>query len=241
MSSSKKLLNILIIIVFCLGVVIGLALSGSMIWANFEASMFDPNLMGDEALKLHCPLMLTENETGTAYATFTNTGTWDVKLIVNATISENYVVMYRREKVILDLAPGESQEVRWTVSGSEKVFGRFVFVKAANNRLMPIPARVGTCGIVVVNIPFLTGVELVTLAIGLTILFLAAGMFLWNRQNRPLRGQGRDVMRSMYWLSVVIGADILCGVFGAWLPGIVAVVISVLLIVETLRHYITYS
>jgi hypothetical protein len=241
MSTSKKTLNILIIVLFCFGVIIGLALSGSMIWANFEASMFDPNLMGDETLKLHCPLMLTENETGTAYATFTNTGTWDVKLIVSSTISENYVVMYRREKVILDLAPGESKDVRWDVSGSEKVFGRFVFVKVANNRLMPIPSRVGTCGIVVINIPFLTGAEVVMIAMALTVLFLAAGMFLWFRNNQPLTGKRRDVMRSMYWLSAVIGVDILCGVFGLWLPGIVAIVISLLLIVETLRHYATYN
>lgn len=241
MSTSKKILNILIILLFCLGVVIGLALSGSMIWANFEASMFDPGLMGDEPLNLHCPLLLTGNETGVASATFTNIGEWDVKLIVNATVSENYVVMYRRERTILSLAPGESQEVQWKVSGSEKVFGRFVFVKAANNRLMPNPSRAGTCGIVVINIPFLTGMELVILAISLTVLCLAAGAFLWYRGNRPLRGKGRDVMRSMSWLSAVIAADILCGVSGLWLPGIVAIVISVLLIVETLRHYITYS
>ncbi len=241
MSTPRKFLNILSIILFCIGVIIGLVFGGSMIWANFEASMFDPSLMGDEPLDLHCPLLLTENETGTAYATFTNNATWGVKLIVNATISENYVVMYRREKVILDLAPGESQEVRWTVSGSEKVFGRFVFVKAANNRMMPTPSRVGTCGIVVVNIPFLTGTELVILTISLTGLFLAAGMVLWFLKNRPLNGKRRDVMRSMYWLAAVIGADILCGMFGTWLPGIVAIVISILLIVETLRHYITYN
>jgi hypothetical protein len=241
MSASKKSSSVLSVILFGIGVVMGLVFSAFLIWANVEASLFDPDLRGDAALDLHCPLVLNADETGTVSATFTNTATWDVNLIVQADISETYLSLFRHEKVILKLASGESQEVRWTVSAADKVYGRFVFVKAANNRQMPIPGRVGTCGIVIANIPFLTGAEMVVIAIGLTVILFAAGMALWYRGNRPLLGKGNDVMRSMTWLAVVVGVTVLCGIFGAWLPGIVAFVISILLIAEVIRHYVETS
>ena len=238
MSTSKKPVSVLSVILFGIGVVMGLVFAAFLIWANVEASLFDPDLMGDASLDLHCPLVLNADETGTVYASFTNNATWDVNLIIQADISETYLSMFRHERVILKLAPGESQEVRWTVSASDKVYGRFVFVKAANNRQMPIPGRVATCGIVIVNIPFLTGAEMVVIAIGLTVILIAVGMVLWYRCNHPLRGKGRDVMRAMTWLAVVVGVAVLCGIFGAWLPGVVAFVISLLLIAEVIRHYV---
>jgi hypothetical protein len=238
MSKSRKSLRVLSVLLSGIGVVMGLVFSASMIWASLEASLFDTSLTGDTSLGLHCPLVLNAQETGVVSARFTNTATWDVHLTVLADISESYVVMSRREQMILNLAPGESQVVRWTVSASEKVYGKFVFVKAANIRQMPIPSHIATCGIVVVNIPFLTGTEMVILAISLTVLPIAAGIFLWNRNNHPLMGRSRDVMRAMVWLAVVVGVDVLCGVFGAWLPGVAALVISILLIAEVLRHYV---
>jgi hypothetical protein len=241
MSAPKKSTSVLSVILFCLGAGLGLVFAAMMIWANVEASLFDPNLMGDEQLDLHCPLILNANETGTVYATFTNTATWDVNLIVQADISETYLSMFRHERVILKLASGESQEVRWNVSAADKVYDRFVFVKAANNRQMPIAGHVGTCGIVVVNIPFLSGAEMVILSIGLIVIFTAAGIGLWYQGNRPLIGRSRDVMRAMYWLAAAIGAALLCGIFGAWLPGIVAFVISILLIAEVIRNYVEAS
>jgi hypothetical protein len=241
MSDSRKSSSVLSVILFGIGVLMGLVFSAFLIWANVEASLFDPDLRGDASLDLHCPLVLNAEETGTVYATFTNTATWDVNLIVQADISETYLSLFRHERVILKLAPGESQEVRWTVSAADKVYGRFVFVKAANNRQMPIPGHVATCGIVVVNIPFLTGAEMAVIAIGLTVIFIASGIGLWYKGNRPLMGKGRDVMRAMMWLMVVVGAAVLCGIFGAWLPGIVAFVISLLLIAEVIRHYVETS
>lgn len=241
MNASKKPVSILSILLFGAGVVIGLVFSVFQIWGDIEASLFDPNLMGDAALDLHCPMVLTANETGTVYATFTNEATWDINLIVQADISEKYLDMFRHERVILKLAPGQSQEVRWTVSAADKVYGRFVFVKAANIRQMPNPGRIATCGIVVVNLPFLTGTGVVILAIGLTAILVMAGIILWYRSNRPLVGKGRDVMRAMSWLGGMVGAAILSGIFGAWLPGVLVCVISVLLIAEIIRHFVESS
>ena len=241
MSTPKKSLNVLSVVLFGMGVVLGLLFSGMLIWANVEASLFDPNLMGDESLDLHCPMVLSADETGTAYATFTNNATWDVNLIVRADISEGYLSMYRQEREIIKLAPGESQQLSWTVSASDKVYGRFVFVKAANNRQMPIPGRVATCGILIVNIPFLTGAQIVIVTLALIVIFIGAGMWIWNKENNPVMGRSRNVMRSMYWLSASVCVDVLCGMFGAWLPGIVAFVISILLIAEVIRHYVEAS
>jgi hypothetical protein len=237
MSTGKKGLRFISIIIFSAGVLAGLAFAMFTVWANLEASMFDTTMTGDATLPMRCPVAITTNETGTVSAQFTNTADWDVSLIVNAHISRGYLIVASHERTVLDLAPGETQEVTWSVSPEDRVYGRFIFVRAVNLRHTPIPGRVGTCGILFVDIPFLTGAQFVTLTLLLTGLCLAGGQLLWWAANRSRPKAGRDTRRAMLWLTVIVTVDILCGMLRFWLPGAVVFFIAILLIVEVLRHY----
>lgn len=237
MSTGKKGLRVLSLIVFAVGVIVGLVFAALIIWANLEASLFDTDMAGDAALALHCPVVITTRETGIVSASFTNTATWDVNLTVKAHISQGHLSLYREEMTLLKLAPGQSQGLSWVVTPQDRVYGRIIFVKVANNRLAPIQGRAGTCGILVVNIPALTGSVFIILVTALAGLFLVAGNLLWRVANRPALGLSADVLRAMNWLTVAITADLVCGFLRAWLPGVLVFVISLLLIAEILRHY----
>lgn len=233
-----KGLRILSIILFVFGVLVGLTLGGLTIWANLEASLFDADMPGDTRLNLQCPTMITTDETGILRATFTNTATWDVILTVNAHISQGYISLYREELTRLPLAPGESQEVTWEVTADKLVYGRFIFVRIANHRLAPIEGKMGTCGILVVDLPGISGMILLIVTIVASLVFMGSGYAIWRRLHRQISfGPALEAQRAMTWLMVVVLAAIICGLSRAWLPGIIVFVVALLLIAEILHHY----
>ena len=61
METGKKGLRVLSVILFAVGVILGLAVAGITIWANLEASLFDTGMSGDASLRLHCPVVITAN------------------------------------------------------------------------------------------------------------------------------------------------------------------------------------
>ena len=238
MPTDRKGLRRLSIIIFAVGVLAGLLFSAFLIWAGLEATLFDPDFPGDTNLNLHCPLVLTRGETGHISASFTNTATWKVNLTVRAHFSHGYLSLIREESTLLALDPGESQEVRWTVTSEDRLYRNFIFVKVANFRQMPIPGRIGTCGIIVLDLPILSGIQIVVLIVGLAVICIFSGIALWRVATRQFPAKGRSVMRAMSWLTVAVVACLLSGILRAWLPGVLAFVVSLLLIGEIGVFYV---
>lgn len=225
----RRLAGSLGILLFAVGLLLGMGLFGVVIWADLEAALFSPGLRQDAALRsLRCPVMITKWETGTVSASVTNPLDRPTERYVRAHISDGYVTLMREINTSVSLAPGETERLAWTVRADDAAFERLILVKVVVRGRYPLPSRDGTCGILVVDVPVFSGNQVFGLSLVVSLLSMAAGFGLWYRSSQPLHGEGRQAIRAMGVLTGSIVAGTFVGWLGLWVPGLILFVITVL-------------
>jgi hypothetical protein len=124
------------------------------------------------------------------------------------------------------------------VTSDDAAFGRLVLVKVTVNRRYPLPSRQGTCGILVVGLPYFTGNQIFAFTLVVSFLSMVGGAGLWGVANRPLKGLGRDVTVAMGALAGSVLAGMILGLRGSWLFGGLVFVIAVLLIGAIIGYFV---
>jgi hypothetical protein len=217
-----------------------MALFGVVVWADFEAALFSPGIQQDAALRsLRCPVLITRSETGTVTASLKNPLERSTERYVEAHISDGYVTLMREINTRIPLDPGERQRLEWTVTADDAAFGRLVLVKVVLRARYPLPSRQGTCGILVVDVPFFRGNHFFALGFVVSLLSMAAGFGLWHRAGQPLRERGRQIGRAMGVLTGIVLLGTIVGLMGWWVPGLIFFVITVLGIGVTLGYLLS--
>lgn len=240
MTVRDKPLRLLGAILFSLGFVIGLAIFAGAVWADFEAAMFDTSMRGDASLRsLRCPVLITENETGLVSASFHNPLDRPAQFYVRSRISEGFVTLMRESKELLPVAPGATGRLEWSVTAEDAAYGSVVLVSVMLMAYYPLPSRDGSCGVLVVDVPFLSGAQLLVLGVASSFVLMALGGALWLVGSRTLDKESRlSLGRGMGALAGSVLVGMLVGFLGSWLVGIGVVVVTLLLIVEVIRHMV---
>lgn len=242
MEIQSKSFRILSVFIFATGVLLGLVFIGIAVWGGIEAYMFDASLRAEASLtSLKCPVMITTAETGTVQASFNNPTERVIAPAVRAHISEGHVILMRQINTRVDLEPGESREITWTVEPEDAAFGRFILVRVHMFRLAPLPSRSGSCGIMVVDLPFLSGNQVVAFTLAASLTGMIVGGSLWVTGNRPLRRRTLHATKGMGFLAGSVLAGIIAGLQGWWFIGGIFFLIGTLLIVEILAYYAVSS
>lgn len=217
------------VLLFAMGLLLGMALFGAAIWADFEAVLFNPGLSYDAPLRsLRCPPMITTSETGTVTASLTNPLDRPTERYVRAHITDGYVTLMREVNRSVPLEPGETERLEWSVTADDAAFDRFVLVKIIVRGRYPLPSRQGTCGILVVGVPFLSGDQVFGLVFAASLISMAAGYGLWRRASRLVGRQRQQVARAMVALAGSIALGAVAGWMGWLLPGIILFVFTIL-------------
>lgn len=229
MRKRNRVMRAVGLVLFSVGILPGMALAGGAAWADFEARYYGFAQMADQPLRgVECPILMTTHETGTVSATFKNPSQKPMQLLVRADISNPGPVIVERGR--LSLAPGERKTYRWTVNSADIDLGFFIFVKVANYPAYPLRFRETMCGILVLNLPHLTGNQVLNLALAVSLLSILLGLALWEAAHRPLEGRPRQTLFAMAFLAVTVLAGMLASFVGAWALGGVLVLLAVLLI-----------
>ncbi len=230
--------NILGVLLFAIGLLLGMAVSAGLLWADLEASLFDSALGADEPLKtLKCPAIITSQESGTVTATFTNPTASSVVRLVRAHISAGFITLMREEKDRLALEPGETRKLTWTVTADDAVWGHFILVRVHVLRSYPLPSRTGSCGVLVVNLPGLTGSQIIVLTLVVSASSLAAGVGLVAR-GRSATGQTTGLTRIMGGLAAIVLITMLFSFLGWWMAGILFSLFALILAVSMIAWFI---
>jgi len=240
---SNRIIRILGVFLFSLGVLLALALSVAAIWGDLEAHWFDASLsrLRDASLTtLRCPVVMTTGESSTITAAFTNPLDWPALLTVRTHVS-NYLELMREENARFNLDPGETEKLAWKVTADDVVYGRFIFVQVLQFRKYPLPARLGSCGVLVLDLPLFTGGQWVALATAGSLLGMAAGLGLWIVANRPLRGLERDATWAMGVLAAITLAGLVVDLRGWWMAGVLLLVVTILLVGAITAHFANRS
>jgi hypothetical protein len=229
---TRQIIRFLSILLFSAGILLGLALAGSAAWADLEAKFYGFEKMGDQALSgLRCPVVMTASETGTVSVTLTDPTDKPLQLMARADISNP--IQIRTERKTLSLAPGEKNQLSWAVTSDDVDLDFFIFVKVSTYPTAASPFRESTCGIVVVNLPSLTGNQVFAVTLAASLLSIAIGLVLWEVSSRPLQGRTLHITYAMRFLTVVILAQMLVSFRGWWVLGGIFLVVAVLVIVVT--------
>ena len=227
------------IAIFAIGIILGMALIGVTIWTDLEASFFD-SVMGsraDEPLKtLRCPVLMTAWETGRIRATFENTTDKPIELRLRAHVTDGFVTLMREVNTTLPLEPGEKGEAEFTLTSEDRAYRWLILARVLQFRHYPLPARQAACGVLVLDVPFLTGNQLFAILIAVTVLCLGGGIALWSAAHWPLRRSDLATARTMGALVVCLLIGFLVSLSGAFLIATLLFAINLLLIFEMVRQ-----
>jgi hypothetical protein len=238
MKSQKKVIRILGVLIFSVGVLLGLALSAGAVWGDLEANLFGVSITADAPLKtLTCPVMVTTAESGTVAATFSNPTDRPISPNVQTHISHGYVTLEREIRTRIRLAPGETQQLQWPVTSDDAAYGYLILVKVLALGQYPLPSRQGSCGILVVNLPSFTGNQVVAFVFASSSSSMVLGAALWIANNRPSSKQGRATTRAMSCIAATVLAAMLSALLGWWVLGGILLVVAVLLVTQVVIYF----
>jgi len=216
-----------------IGNLLGLILAAGMVWADLEGSLFLFGLIGDKTTRrLDCPVLMTTNETREVTLSLKNPSQEKDTRFVTTTISEGYLTLVREIKQNVSLDPGETKELSWEISPEDAVYRKIVLFRAYVKGSYPYPSLEANCGVLVLDIPFLKGAQVMGLTLGFTFLLMLAGNSILQLQYRNARlGPRRQRMsRAMYIMSILIAVDLLISYLGFWVYGLILLVVIVMMI-----------
>ncbi len=200
-------------LIFLAGILLILFLSGGVLWGEIEARTYTPQI-GDDGLGINCPFILSPSETGTISAAITNTLDEETSPVVTAEISRTEGQQQLSQT--LSLAAHEKQTLRWTVDPSEIIYGRLILVNILQSRYRDLPSRQGACGILVLSLFSLTGLQAFGLLLFTGFMSSLLGAAIWLRANQPLNDLGRSTAQACGVIAGLAIAGLLAAVPRWW-------------------------
>ena len=227
--------------VFMAGLLIGLFFFGATLWGHIEASQFEAPPGGDNRLtSLSCPAFVTPNEISYASAWLENPTERPMRRLAFTRITEGSVVLVREIETRIELQPGENYRMVWPITTEDAAWSRFVFLRVNVLRNTPMPSQTGACGVMVANVPWLTGGQLTFLILTLAGLGLGGGLIWWRRLHQPLIGFARQLHNLMLGYTILLMAGTFVVWRGQWMGG-AALFAVVLLVTVTVLAWFTLS
>lgn len=233
MNTRKKTAYILGIILYVTGLVLGLFIAGSYFMADIEAAFYGfDELSNGRFSTLRCPAALNRDETGTVRMTLTNSLDRPINPVIRTDISTPILVESNRIQPSLE--PGQSQVLEWQVDKDNIDLGNFIFVKIFIFPEYPLPLREATCGILVIDLPFLTGSQWINLGMVFSIACLGIGLLLIQRNNNLPENRSRERIYALLALAVMLAFSMLLGLTGWWVLGGMFLVVCILIMIALL-------
>lgn len=237
MNKTKIIIRILGICLFVVGVTLGMLLFGSAVWADLESSFYGFEEMGGGRLPgLDCPILMTTSDIQSVGATFKNPNDIPIDFMVRADFSNKG--LFRIEREMLSLDANKSKKVEWQVSSEDIDMDYFIFAQVSNYPAQELPFRQSTCGIVVINLPQLSGKLVFSVTLIIILVGIVGGLAIWEASSRPTTGKIQDTTRAMKTLGILVLLGMLVSFMGSWVLGLVMFVGSILAIGVILGFYL---
>lgn len=214
------------VLLYILAVITGLFLIVISTWGDMEAASYGfPRRASPSLRGLNCPILLTPNEPGKISLKVSNPTGKPFHPSVRTEISADFDPPVFNQSV--DLAPGESKTLEWSVGPENIVLGNFILANVQVYATYPIPNSEKTCGILLMELPG-SGK---TILIALTVFCLIGLGWGWYSMNMSDFRQGRamSVWNAIILLTWLIVGGLVLSFMGSWLPSIAILVIATLI------------
>ena len=213
------------------GILIGLLLSLLAVWADYESISYGFPRRAQAPLRgLTCPVFMGRNESGTVSLKISNPTDRNLSAGIRTQISTSTEPLSRVEGI--RLAPGEQMTLQRTVGPENIDFGMFIFVDALVYAVYPMPDRETTCGILV--LPVTNGTYPLILGTALSVLLMAAGIYLLNKNGLPV---GRS--RPLLFMVIATMLAMTLGYIGWWLAAFLLIILCFLTLLHSAGNLFT--
>lgn len=216
--------------VFALGVLSSIFLTGALAWPGLEAESYGFERYTNEHFDgLSCPFFMTRRESGVVQVDIHNPSNQIITPIMTTDLSAPGLPETYEEQV--SVPPGETRQLEYKITSANIDRYYFVFAKANRSPSYPLDTAEATCGVLVLDIPFLNGAQILATWLGFCLICQLAGLWLW-RSGSELPGKTWGAMRM---LAIVSLGGILPGLYHIWLLALVGLVLTLLALLALLR------
>ncbi len=227
------------IVLFSLGLIIGLFLWTGSVWADLEGYMFQPATHADKSeFYLDCPNLITKSDFGIISIGIENQFDKDVKKLVRGYKSLGYVIYVASDETNLELKPGESEVIHWYIYPDDAAWNRFVLFRVNIISSRGVGLSTASCGVMLINVPFLNSNQFFLLALLLGMVFIGSGIFLVYKSSMQREKKNFYFERLMSAITGVTIIGLLLAFFGQWLVAGLLLIGMYLFLVVIITHYL---
>ena len=223
---------------FMIGAVIGYALFLSTFLQDTEAIVFSALLSGQRTLtSLSCPEIITPQEVGIVRAKIHNPTEKTMYRSVRTHISQGFLTLIREHYEHYDLDPGETQQVSWEVYPGDAAYGYVILAKVYLFPQNPLPSYVGACGILMLDLPYITGWQFISVVVGVSLGLMGIGYRRYVTHNQPLLGRKRTLAVNMVVIAGTVTLAIGTMFLESWYLGLAFFVFTLILLAESVFSF----
>jgi len=213
----KKTIRIIGITSLVIGALLFVYIGIISIWGELEASFFNAALRSEEPLDtLSCPAVITSSETAAVSGTFFNPYDKSANMEIRTYITAGFVTLMNEFITTFSLEPGNTKIVEVPIIPEDAAYERVIMVRMHQMKRIPFPYQNASCGIVVVNIPFLTGTQFITLTLSLGTLLSAGGIAFWAVNSKPIVWLRLKIFVAMIIFALTSASIAAIGLIGLW-------------------------
>ncbi len=215
------------LILYGAGGIIGLVIVVLSTWADLEAQFYGFDRRASAVLTgVSCPVWMTPTEQAQVTLRLSNPTDRRLSPVVRTAISTPLLPEVSLRRV--DLEPGESATLTWTIGPQHIDLKRFIFVDVLVYAAYPLLDRQTMCGVLILPLP-IPGRWLTPLTLLASLAGMGVGVWmLWRQRVTWL------AWRTMPMLALSITVAMAFSLLGVWVWSLVALVVIALLFLITL-------
>lgn len=222
---------------YAAGIVIGLLFTTLMVWADFEADYFQTGLSFEQKTKgFSCPLAITSNESALMTAELSNNSTRDANATVRMMHTLGSALVVNQLEQQLAFAPGQTHKLSWPIQASDAAWGRFIMARISVVGSMPPRSTADYCGVVLINLPFFTGQQILVFTLALALFFVVVGWLMWIMSTKQPACDVEKNSRLMVVFAALVTLNIYLSVSSEWLASGLLLFFNLVLAVAILAN-----
>jgi hypothetical protein len=183
--------------------------------------------------------LLTNNDNGLITATIQNFADQELERLARATITEGSVLLTRQIENRPAIPPGGETTLEWSVTPQAAAYNRLILFRVYVFPALSNPSASAYCGIIIADIPVLTGNQALFLISLISISLMIIGRILWVKNTKE---NAKDALKALRAMDVLVILVILCmtvSLLGYWILGLMSLVIAFIVLGSTIAFYYT--
>ena len=223
---------------FFIGIIIGLIFCSLVIWGDLESFLFTSGVPVETKLNnLNCPVLMTYNEKGVISATIPNPTDKDVDRLVRATVTDGFVLLTRQIETRPIIPAKGEVKLEWEIEPEDAAYDRIILFRVHVFSRLSHKSAGNYCGVVVVDVPLLTVVQVLLLVAIFGAALVVTGRLIWAKTTEKNDVLIKKRTKAMDALTGIVLITFICSILGYWGLGLGVFLLGVIMLGTTIGFY----